>query len=177
MNKKLTRIIMGLLATVVMAFTVATNVSAAAPTIVLDEEAMLVAMNKAITDGVIPADFNWGSFDNFSEWEGILKQEYRDGDHTANIFGRNHAMLVISESSLKDDGTVEAFIMINDLFVSWNTAGGTLGGFEVVGVPISKPISIDGILYQNFSKGYINDSGDFVEGKIILNDGTIIDLS
>lgn len=143
----------------------------------LVERAMEKAMSQAIVDGVIPADFNWGSFDNFSEWEGILKQEYRDGDHTANIFGRKHAMLVISESSLKDDGTVAAFIMINDLFVSWNTAGGTLGGFEVVGVPISKPISIDGILYQNFSKGYINDSGDFVEGKIILNDGTIIDLS
>lgn len=207
MNKKLTRIIMGLLATVVMAFTVATNVSAAAPTIVLDEgqwnenyskewvpfvqtwldehedvtsdelkvlveEAMLVAMNKAITDGVVPTDFNWGDIDNFGEWSGVLKLEIKNGDHTADIFGRKHSMLTVSAASLKEDGSVEVFLMINDLFVTWNNNN----GFDGVGYPTTAPFVFEEELYQNFSKGYVDGSGNFVVDKKISTQGDVTNI-
>lgn len=125
-------------------------------------DAMQEAMDGAVEDGILPSTFNWGEPQGYGVWEGVLKFEYRDGDNTADVWGRRHLMIVISRASTKEDGTLEAYLMVNDIFQAWHDQG----NWNRIGYPASKPFKLnDGeAIYQNYEKGYFK----FEDGKVVF---------
>ena len=126
---------------------------------------------KTMTEGGFDMGMIWTQEYNggIREWQGFAVQEFRNGDHTADLYGRVHGYIICGTVA---DG-IGAGCLVNDLLLRWVENVGTWG------YPIGNQFSVTGTqyLYQNFINGYArlntsNKTATFKEGKFLHEDGT-----
>lgn len=128
---------------------------------------------------IVESGFNLGTpASSVKLWENVWVQDFADTDSTANPWGDGRGAVLAVDSVMG-----EVYLVKDDFFRLY--AGLTLEGeskpttIGVVGEPTGFDFEVDGVKYQNFSKGYVkieNDKISFIPNKKVDSNGNETDM-
>ena len=119
------------------------------------KEADVAAMIQAEFDAKAAADFDFGgAWQPVKQWEGVVMfQPFNGGDNEGNLWGWGtvNNVKIGAGFIMYSEGASQAYSLINEMSEAW----GNLGHFNAIGYPIGNQFEHEGMIYQNFSKGYM----------------------
>lgn len=108
-------------------------------------------------------------------WDGqVMYQPFNGGSNTGNLWGWGTVGGVVVGAGfiMYSDGADQAYSLINEMSEAW----GAKGHWNNVGYPIGNQFEHEGMIYQNFSKGYIVcEPGD--SETAVLHAGEFFDIT
>ena len=119
------------------------------------DEADISAKILAEFDAQADAGFDFGgAWQAVKSWDGqVMFQPFNGGSNEGNLWGWGTVGDVVVGAGfiMYSEGASQAYSLINEMSEAW----GNGGHWNTVGYPVGNQFEYEGMLYQNFSKGYM----------------------